>query len=73
MTEETIETNEVEVNTEETTDQESLLAALAPIAMIVGATAGGVYLVRRLLRREDSSTELVLVKNETIDATSSEV
>lgn len=71
MTEENT-TPEVELATEENPEEESLLAALAPIAMIVGATAGGVYLVRKFLKRSEPGNELE-VHTEIVETTSTEV
>lgn len=68
MTEETDLTTETEVVAE--TEEASLTDTLAPIALMAAAAAGTVYLVRKLMRRRASETEVVYP--EAIEATSTE-
>lgn len=60
MTEETDLTTETPELDEETSEQESLVTALAPIAMIAGVVAGAVYLTRKYVRlsKKDEETEV---------------
>lgn len=69
MNEETEVTTEVV--TEDTAETESLVTALAPIALIVGVAGAAAYFIRKRLRRDD--TKVLSLVPEVIDTTSTEV
>ena len=58
-----------ETDIDEATEESSLVAALAPIAMIAAAGAGAVYFARKFVGRGDKEE----VNPEVIEATSTEV
>jgi hypothetical protein len=72
MTEETDLTPVTDLDAEETPEEESLASALAPIALMAAGVAGTVYLVRKIVRRNDVETETEETP-EAIEATSKEV
>ena len=71
MTEENDLTTETTLETEETPEEGSLVDVVAPIAMFVAATAGAVYLTRKVLDRFESRKETE-VNVEVKEATSPE-